>query len=289
MCSRQSHPQTGHLLPRPRHACLRPPYSAWLLLINRRRATPWVQLPASTLALSLPQLSNATLPNATTTAAAITIPPIFLGLLAPCSGTAGSGVPSCAAFSSAFVPSPAAQGAAACLLLGFAAGLLGFLVSCVACLGCCLTPAMLCARLWLAGLALFFTGAGAVVGGSFVRVPLGDGSSANLAQLMQRAPSAVGAGLGLSIAAALLQLVSLALVAGTRCCQPGPAAAAPPPSSPVAVVVDRGGGERGSSKSKKGGGKGEAVSNPLLLSGKKRQEAGAAAATPKSVKRAAAK
>lgn len=240
---------------------------------------PWVQLPASTL----PQLSpNATLANATS----FIIPPLFLGLLAPCSGTVGSGVPSCAAFSSAYVPSPAAQGAAACLLLGFAAGLLGFLVSCVACLGCCLTPAMLHARLWLAGLALLFSASGAVVGGSFVSVPLGDGSSVNLAQLMQRAPSAVGAGLGLSIASALLQLASLALVAGSCCCQPRPAAAAPPPPSPVAVVVDKGRGGRGSGKKGGGTSKGEAVSNPLLLSGKKKA---GASATPESGKRAAAK
>ena len=202
---------------------------------------PGVQLSAPPPLSALPALlfnatragnstsANATSSNSTSSAASLTLPastPLMLGLLAPCSTI--SGIPACASFSSSFTPSPAAQGAAACLLLGFAAGALGFLTSLVACMGCCLTPTMLKLRLSLALLALIFSGAGAVVGGAFVSVPISAGVNVNLADLLKQSPGSVGSGLGLSVAAALLQLVSLFVALGTCCCQPkrpAPAAA----------------------------------------------------------------
>lgn len=185
---------------------------------------PWVQCPlkdcCSLHAQCAPALATAMALGMNTTAAIAAISGglggdiLMMGLIAPCEVV--SKVPSCARFDRAgFSPTPSGQGAAALLVMGFMAGLLGFFGSIIAALGCCVTPRMLRFRFSVALLALLFSGAGAVVGGAFLQVPGG-----TLADLMKANVGWVGSGLGVAIAGTLLQLFALLVVVGTCCCQP---------------------------------------------------------------------
>ena len=201
--------------------------------------------------------------------------PYLIGLIAPCKVV--SKVPACARFDeSAFSPTPSGQGAAALLIMGFVAGLMGFLASCIAGLGCCLGPRMLRFRFSVALLALLCSGAGAVVGGAFLAVPGG-----TLADLLKAHFAWVGSGLGVAIAGTLLQLFALLVVVGTCCCQPK--ARAPLSGAGAeggAAAPPRGGKKGGKGREEGGGGDAEegraTVTNPL--SGAKKAEKGAEAA-----------
>jgi len=209
--------------------------------------------------------------------------PFMVGLIAPCEVV--SRVPACARFDKAgFSPTPSGQGAAALLMLGFAAGLLGFFASCIAALGCCLGPRMLRFRFAVALLALIFSGAGAVVGGAFLRAPGG-----TLADVIKSHFSWVGSGLGVAIAGTVLQFFALAVVAGTCCCQP-------PRKAPLAAGKEP--SEGATPKGGKKGGKGKSPAAAAAAAEEEEEAAGTGAAgaaeegkatlNPLSAKKAAA-
>jgi hypothetical protein len=180
---------------------------------------PWVFVPANeaaglllaqALASGVPASAAGALANAT---ALMPTTPYMLGLVAPCELV--SAIPACSKFDAkGFTPTSAAQGTAACLILGFIAGLLGFLLSFISWMGCCTTPAAARARFSLALLGLLFSGAGCVIGGAFLPLPFGG----TLADMIKVKPAWVGSGLGVAVAGTVLQFAALVVVLGTCCC-----------------------------------------------------------------------
>jgi len=140
---------------------------------------------------------------------------ITVGLLTVCQDTGG--VKTCGGFSSlsGLTSNARATAAAALILLGFILSLVCFLLSLINSFKCCVGPRTNTARVVLSALAFLFTVVGTIVASSALST-----GGLNLADVLSSNPSLVGPGLGLSIAASLLQLIALCIVAFSVCCQP---------------------------------------------------------------------
>ena len=143
----------------------------------------------------------------------LALPGFSIGLITACANTGG--VSTCASFTaSGLTANVTASAAAALLLIGFALSLILFFLSLVNSYRCCVGPCTNRARLVLALLAFLLTVVGTVVGASALNT-----NGLNLADVLKTSPAMVGPGLGLSIAATLLQLIALCVVAFSVCCQ----------------------------------------------------------------------
>ena len=148
----------------------------------------------------------------------ISTPGFTVGLLTTCSTV--SGVSVCGSLSLAtggLSIGPSATAAAALLLLGFLSSLVLFILSLITSYRCLVGPCTNRARLALAALSLLFTLVGTIVGSSSL-----SSNGLNLAGLLSSSPGSVGPGLGLGCAAVLLQLIALAVVCFSVCCQKRP-------------------------------------------------------------------
>jgi hypothetical protein len=148
----------------------------------------------------------------------ISTPAFSVGLLTTCSTV--SGVSVCGSLSvvtGGLSIGPSATAAAALLLLGFLSSLVLFVLSLINSYRCLVGPCTNRARLALAALSLVFTLVGTIVGSSSL-----SSNGLNLAGLLSSSPGSVGPGLGLGCAAVLLQLIALAVVYFSVCCQKRP-------------------------------------------------------------------